>query len=258
MPRFVLANTATAAYRRCYFDCRDATDGITAETGEAAGQPQISTNGGAWTNTGIGTLSAIGNGRYYADLTQAAVATAGDVIETRYKSANTAETPGDSFQVVAFDPNDAAALGLSRIDAAVSTRLASASYTAQTGDAYARLGAPAGASVSADIAAAKSDTAAIKLKTDALPDLDGGTVDASPAPTTTVFAASGASLNAVDNFYTTPAPMYLQFTGGAQKGRTAKLSAHDYTGGVHTFTLATALPAAPDAGDTFVLLGYGG
>jgi hypothetical protein len=41
--------------------------------------------------------------------------------------------------------------------------------TAQTGDAYARLGAPSGASVSADIAAVKTDSAAIKLKTDNLP-----------------------------------------------------------------------------------------
>jgi hypothetical protein len=37
--------------------------------------------------------------------------------------------------------------------------------TKQTGDAYARLGAPAGASVSADIAAVKADTAAILLDT---------------------------------------------------------------------------------------------
>lgn len=36
----------------------------------------------------------------------------------------------------------------------------------QTGDNFARLGAPAGASVSADIAAAKVDTAAIKVQTD--------------------------------------------------------------------------------------------
>lgn len=41
--------------------------------------------------------------------------------------------------------------------------------TVQTGDAYARLGAPAGASVSADVAAVKVDTAAIKAKTDNLP-----------------------------------------------------------------------------------------
>lgn len=38
-------------------------------------------------------------------------------------------------------------------------------HTAQTGDAFARLGAPAGASVSADIAAVKSQTAAIETDT---------------------------------------------------------------------------------------------
>lgn len=42
------------------------------------------------------------------------------------------------------------------------------SSVAQTGDAYARLGAPAGASVSADVAAAKADTAATKVQTDKL------------------------------------------------------------------------------------------
>lgn len=158
MARLVLANQATAAKRRVYFDCRDVTDGITAETGEAGGQPQVSSDGGAWTNTGIGTLTAIGNGRYYADLTQTLVATAGTVIETRYKSANTAETPGDSVQVVAFDPDDANALGLGSLDG----------NTPQTGDAFARLGAPAGASVSADVAALKVDTAAILIDTNEL------------------------------------------------------------------------------------------
>ena len=113
--RLIRANQSTASRRRVYFHLVDATDGITPETGEAAGQPQISTNGGAWTNTGIGTLSAIGSGRYYADLTQAAVGTAGDVIETRYKSAATAECPGDSVQVVAFNPDDAVRMGMSSL-----------------------------------------------------------------------------------------------------------------------------------------------
>ena len=40
----------------------------------------------------------------------------------------------------------------------------------QTGDAFARLGAPAGASVSVDMAAVKTDTAAVKAKTDSLPE----------------------------------------------------------------------------------------
>lgn len=128
----VHANEATAAQRRVYFHLVDATDGLTAETGEAGGQPQISSDGGAWTNTGIGTLSAIGNGRYYADLTQAAVQTAGTQIETRYKSANTAECPGDSVQVVAFDPNDTVRLGLTALPNAAAEAVGGL-YTRGTG-----------------------------------------------------------------------------------------------------------------------------
>ena len=120
--RLIKSSETTAARRRLYFHLVDATDGLTAETAEAAGQPQISTNGAGWTATGIGVLVAIGNGRYYAELTEAVVATAGDIIESRYKSAATAECPGDSAQVVAFDPADAADLGLSNLDAAVSSR----------------------------------------------------------------------------------------------------------------------------------------
>lgn len=115
----VLANQATATKRRVEFYCVDATDGITAETGEAGGQPQISTNGtAAWTNTGIGTLTAIGNGHYYADLTQAAVATAGNRIFTRYKSANTAECVADFVRVIAVDL-DSTTLGLATLAANV-------------------------------------------------------------------------------------------------------------------------------------------
>jgi len=49
---------------------------------------------------------------------------------------------------------------------------------AQTGDAYERLGAPAGASHAADVAAVKTDTAAIKTKTDSLTFTVAGYVDA--------------------------------------------------------------------------------
>lgn len=172
MPVLVHANESTAARRRVYFHLVDATDGITPETGEGGGQPQVSSNGGAWTNTGIGTLTHIGNGRCYADLTQALVATAGTAIETRYKSANTAETPGDSVRVVAFDPYDSVRLGVTALpnaaaDAAGGLPVSDAGgldldavlsgNTPQTGDAFDRLGAPAGASVSADIAAAQTD-----------------------------------------------------------------------------------------------------
>ena len=51
-------------------------------------------------------------------------------------------------------------------------------YTAfpQTGDSFTRIGAPAGASASADIAAIKVDTASVKVKTDFLPSVAAGGV----------------------------------------------------------------------------------
>jgi hypothetical protein len=113
--KLVLANEPTALRRRAYFYCVDATDGITPETGEAAGQPQVSLDGAAWTDTGVGTLTHIGNGRYYADLTQTLVDNVGSTIGTRYKSANTTETVGDSFQIVAFNPFDSVRLGLTSL-----------------------------------------------------------------------------------------------------------------------------------------------
>jgi hypothetical protein len=97
-------NEATATYRRMYFHCVDVTDGMTPETGEAGGQPQVSVNGDAFgTQAIIGVLVAIGNGRYYAELTQAGVNIADrSVIEGRYKSANTAEAVGTTVQIREF------------------------------------------------------------------------------------------------------------------------------------------------------------
>lgn len=51
------------------------------------------------------------------------------------------------------------------IDGTVATVTTLTGHTAQTGDSFARLGAPAGASVSADVAAVKVDTAAILVDT---------------------------------------------------------------------------------------------
>lgn len=72
--------------------------------------------------------------------------------------------------------------------------------TAQTGDSFARLGAPAGASVSADVAAVKVDTAAILVDTgttlDAKIDTIDGIVDAILLDTAEIGAA-GAGLTAV-------------------------------------------------------------
>ena len=102
--KLVPASTPIAAQRRIYFHVVDAADGMTPRNGEAGGQPQISTDGATWTNIGISTLTLIGNGRYYADLTEATISNPGATIQTRYKSNNTAEAPGDSVLVMAINP----------------------------------------------------------------------------------------------------------------------------------------------------------
>jgi hypothetical protein len=108
--KLIKAGETIAARRRVYFDLRDATDGITPETGEGGGQPQISVNDAAWGNAGISTLTHLGNGRYYAELDAATVITAGTRVVCRYKSANTAETPSrEDIETVAFDPFDISA-----------------------------------------------------------------------------------------------------------------------------------------------------
>jgi hypothetical protein len=89
-------NETVSARRRLFFQCYDVTDGVTPETGESGGQPQISLEGASWTNTGIGTLVAVGNGRYYSELTQGVTDVANTIILSRYKSVNTTETIGST------------------------------------------------------------------------------------------------------------------------------------------------------------------
>lgn len=128
----------------------------------------VTKDGGTQT-AGSGTVTHEGNGEYSYAPTQA---------ETNATHVAFTWTHTDAVAVtinvypVAYDYGDAAGLGLSRLDAAISTRstyaggdtsgvttlltrivgtLATGTHNAQSGDAYARLGAPAGASVSADI-----------------------------------------------------------------------------------------------------------
>lgn len=103
MPRLIQAGESLALRRRVRF-MLVGTDGISAATGEAGGQPEISVDDAAWTSTGIGVLVAVGNGRYYAVLDASVCATPGTWVETRFKSGNTAECPGDSVLVVDYDP----------------------------------------------------------------------------------------------------------------------------------------------------------
>ena len=172
-----------------------------------------------------GTFTGLGNGQYdYAPVQAETNANEMGLLFT----AATAVPVGITIYTTAADPSNAASLGLTDLDATISSRSTltqaqilsdatpfagaavggiktqtdklaftvanqvdanvidwkGAAAPAMTGDAYARLGAPAGVSVSADVAAVKGDTAAIKLKTDNLP--------ASPA-------AVGSNMGTVSN-----------------------------------------------------------
>lgn len=105
----VRKNEATAAKRRMFFHCVDATDGYTPKTGEATEQPEISIDGAAWTSSGIGTLTAIGNGDYYADVTQATVNYNWRLIRARYKSAATREARAENVLLVGGSLHEAIA-----------------------------------------------------------------------------------------------------------------------------------------------------
>lgn len=120
----------------------------------------------------------------------------------------------------------------------------------QTGDSYARVGAPAGASVSADVAAVKTDTAAIKTRTDAMPvTIRSGTAQAGTASSITL----DASASATDGTYIT---LLVLITGGTGVGQ-CRL-ATSYTGSTKVITVAPSWITNPDATSTFMLLAWGG
>ena len=175
-------NEATAARRRVYFHVVDVNDGMTPETGEEGGQPQVSVDGAAWTNTGIGVLAAIGNGRYYAELAQTLVNVDNAVIETRYKSANTAECPGDTAIV------DSVIEGAAR----ASTALSNAVWT-NAKAAYLDEAVSAAKTLTAAYDAAKTAAqASTALSNATWTDTKAGYIDAavSAIPTTPLLAAS--------------------------------------------------------------------
>ena len=91
--RSVRRNESTAAKRTMYFFLSaSANPSIPGKTGES-GQPQISTAGGAFTDTGIAVLTELTNGWYKAALTQAATDIATGLIVGRVKTTNAMEQP---------------------------------------------------------------------------------------------------------------------------------------------------------------------
>ncbi len=133
-PTQIKQSEGTAARRRIPIWLVDATDGIAAETG-VTGTPRISKNGGAST-AATNTITEVDStnmpGLYYLELTAAEANTLGQVFAS-FKTAATAQWHG-SAQIVDYDPFDAVALGLSRLDAAVTSRATPAQVNAQMVD----------------------------------------------------------------------------------------------------------------------------
>jgi hypothetical protein len=111
--RTMRVNEPSALRRRVFFQVVG-TDGKTPVTTKNGEQPQITIDGAAFTDGGIGTLNHIGHGRYYAELEQATLNAWPLLIETRFASAGTLEIPGDSVEVVAFKPGDECLIGTIR------------------------------------------------------------------------------------------------------------------------------------------------
>jgi hypothetical protein len=149
----------------------DKTTGV-AQTGDAANiTASVSKDGGAPSASNDTNPTEIGGGWYAFDLTQAetncdlfllyAASSTGSILVTGVSG----YTTGGAIPQAGV--------------AAAATALSTATWTgtragyldslnghiAQTGDTYARLGAPAGASVSADVAAVKTETASIQSDT---------------------------------------------------------------------------------------------
>ncbi len=131
-----------------------ANHAVSADWTPSAGDVKISKDGGAAANvTNLPTAIAMGNSTIWDFSITATEMQAAQVMVTVADSATKAvddtgfilETYGNASAQHEFDLDTAS--------------------TAQTGDNYARLGAPAGASVSADVAAVKTQTAAIETDT---------------------------------------------------------------------------------------------
>jgi len=118
----------------------DSTDHVTGKTGLTP-TVTISKNGGAFASPS-GAVTELSSGWYAIAGNATDRNTVGELLI--HATGTGADPLDDRYLVVPFDPFDANALGMAYL----------------TGDAYARLGAPVGASISADIAAAKIDTAA--------------------------------------------------------------------------------------------------
>lgn len=118
---------ATAARRTVYFTAVNTADDSAYTSTLSGADIKISKAGGAEASS-AGTATHIATGLFKYEFTTGEVDTLGEVSLRLAKTGVYNDVR--SVNVVAFDPYDTAGLGLTNLDATVSTRLASASYAA--------------------------------------------------------------------------------------------------------------------------------
>jgi hypothetical protein len=109
----------TAARRRIPVLLVDATDGYTPKTGQTTPTVTISKNG-ATAATGAGTWTEIGNGQYYYEFASGEVDTLGWIAVNVQKTA--CRQYNAVVQVMAYDYAAGTNLGLTNLDAAITSR----------------------------------------------------------------------------------------------------------------------------------------
>lgn len=109
----------TAARRRIPVLLVDATDGYTPKTGQTAPTVTISKNG-ATAATGTGTWTEIGNGQYYYEFASGEVDTLGWIAVNVQKTA--CRQYNAVVQVMAYDYAAGTNLGLTNLDATITSR----------------------------------------------------------------------------------------------------------------------------------------
>lgn len=152
--------------------------------GTAADNLEAATDGGTY-NVGGGAIVAASVTGAVGSVTGAVGSVTGNVggnvtgsigsLAAQAKADVNAEVAGSLNTAIPGSPvADSINERVATMDGRILGTIAAGTHNPQGGDAYARLGAPAGASVSADVAAVKGDTAGVKTKTDYLPSATAG------------------------------------------------------------------------------------
>jgi hypothetical protein len=237
---------STAARRRIPVLFVSSTDGFTPTT-PTSPVAYISTNGGTFVaTTNAVTLETLAAGQsacgcYYLELTATEVATLG-VINVNVQSTNCRQYNA-VIQVMAYDYAAGTNLGLSYLDAQVSTRLATSGYSA----------APSVAAIWSEVLSSynTNNTAGKMLKdlSNQTPAITGSTTNNITATTTTF----SVDRNDADNTFN---HQTIVFTSGLLNGVSSDIMTWTKSGSYAIVTVGDALPSAPNNNTSFYILPY--